>query len=182
VSRIGKMPVPVPAGVEVKIDGNKVSVKGPKGELSQEFSPILTIKQEGSEVIVERPDDERESRSLHGLTRSLINNMVVGVSQGFEKKLEIQGVGYRAALKGKNLELQIGYSHPVVVEPREGITFEVPDQQHITVKGYDKQLVGQTAAEIRKWREPEPYKGKGIRYEGEYVRHKLGKAAGVAEA
>lgn len=181
MSRIGKMPIPVPAGVEVKIDGHKVSVKGPKGELAQEFNPIMTIKQEGAEIIVSRPDDERESKSLHGLTRSLINNMVVGVSDGFEKKLEIQGVGYRAALKGKTLELQLGFSHPILIEPREGIAFEVPDQTHITVKGISKQLVGQTAAEVRKWREPEPYKGKGIRYEGEYVRHKLGKAAAAAE-
>lgn len=182
MSRIGKMPIPVPAGVEVKIDGHKVSVKGPKGELSREVNPAMGVKQEDGEIIVTRPDDERESKSLHGLTRSLINNMVVGVSEGFEKKLEIQGVGYRAALKGKNLEMQLGFSHPIVVEPREGIAFEVPDPNHITVKGISKQQVGQTAAEVRKWREPEPYKGKGIRYEGEYVRHKLGKAAGAVEA
>lgn len=181
MSRIGKMPVPVPAGVEVKIDGTKVSVKGKKGELSDEFSPLMTIKQEGEEIVITRANDEREARSLHGLTRSLIHNMVVGVSEGFEKKLEIQGVGYRAALKGKTLELQVGYSHPVHIEPRDGITFEVPDATHITVKGIDKQVVGQMAAEIREQRPPEPYKGKGIRYEGEYVRRKLGKAAGAAE-
>lgn len=181
MSRIGKMPIPVPAGVEVKIDGTKVSMKGKMGELSGEFSPLMTIKQEGEEIIITRANDEREARSLHGLTRSLIHNMVVGVSEGFEKKLEIQGVGYRAALKGKTLELQVGYSHPVNIEPREGITFEVPDATHITVKGIDKQVVGQMAAEIREQRPPEPYKGKGIRYEGEYVRRKLGKAAGAAE-
>lgn len=177
MSRIGKMPIPVPAGVEVKIDGHKVTVKGPKGELVSEFSPLMEIKQEGTEVIVTRPNDEREARSLHGLTRTLINNMVIGVSDGYAKKLELVGVGYRAALKGTTLELQLGYSHPVIIEPKEGITFEVPAQTQIIVSGIDKQLVGQSAAEIRKWREPEPYKGKGIRYEGERVRHKVGKQA-----
>ena len=177
MSRIGKQPIPVPAGVEVKIDGNSVTVKGSKGELSYEFNPMLSLKQEGTELIVERPDDSREAKAFHGLTRTLINNMVIGVSQGFEKKLELVGVGYRAALKGTNLELSLGYSHPVVVEAPEGITFIVPDQTHITVSGCDKQQVGQTAAVIRKWRAPEPYKGKGIRYEGERVRRKLGKAA-----
>ena len=177
MSRIGKQPIPVPAGVEVKIDGNSVTVKGSKGELSYEFNPMLSLKQEGAELIVERPDDSREAKAFHGLTRTLINNMVIGVSQGFEKKLELVGVGYRAALKGTNLELSLGYSHPVVVEAPEGITFIVPDQTHITVSGCDKQQVGQTAAVIRKWRAPEPYKGKGIRYEGERVRRKLGKAA-----
>ncbi len=177
MSRIGKMPIPVPAGVEVKIDGHKVTVKGPKGELVREFSPLMEIKQEGTEVIVTRPNDEREARSLHGLTRTLINNMVIGVSEGYAKKLELVGVGYRAALKGTTLELQLGYSHPVIIEPKEGITFEVPAQTQIIVSGIDKQLVGQSAAEIRKWREPEPYKGKGIRYEGERVRHKVGKQA-----
>lgn len=177
MSRIGKMPIPVPAGVEAKIDGNKVTIKGPKGELSSSFDPNLTITQEGDEIIVVRPDDERRSRAMHGLTRALIHNMVVGVSEGFEKKLELVGVGYRAALKGSVLEMQLGYSHPVTVVPREGIEFIMPDSTHITIKGIDKQLVGQTAAEVRKWRKPEPYKGKGIRYEGEHVRHKLGKAA-----
>lgn len=177
MSRIGKMPIPVPAGVEVKVEGNTVTVKGAKGELSYEFNPTMSISQEGEELIVSRPDDTRESKALHGLTRSLVNNMVVGVSAGFEKKLELVGVGYRAALKGKDLELQLGYSHPVSVACPEGITFVVPDQTHITVAGCDKQQVGQTAAVIRKWRAPEPYKGKGIRYEGEKVRRKLGKAA-----
>ena len=167
MSRIGKQPIPVPAGVTVTIEGNTITTKGAKGELSYEFNPMMSVAQEGEELIVSRPDDSREAKALHGLTRSLIHNMVVGCHDGFEKKLELVGVGYRAALKGSNLELQLGYSHPVVVEAPEGITFIVPD----------KQAVGQTAAVIRKWRAPEPYKGKGIRYEGEQVRRKLGKAA-----
>ena len=177
MSRIGKMPIPVPSGVEVTVEGSKVSVKGPKGELSQEISPLISVTQEGDEIIVARSDDERESRSQHGLARTLINNMVVGVSEGYEKKLEIVGVGYRATLKGSDIELALGFSHPVLIKPEPGITFEVPTQTQITVKGIDKQQVGQVAADIRKWRKPEPYKGKGIRYEGEYVRRKLGKAA-----
>lgn len=177
MSRIGKQPVTVPAGVEVKVDGNKVTVKGAKGELVREFSPILTITQEGDQVLVSRPDDTREARSLHGLTRTLIHNMVVGVSEGYSKKLELVGVGYRAALKGKNLEMSLGFSHPVVVEPPEGIAFEVPSQTEIIVTGISKEKVGQVAADVRKWRPPEPYKGKGIRYSGEHVRRKLGKAA-----
>jgi len=178
MSRIGKQPVPVPAGVEVRIDGQDVQVKGPKGQLSQTFLQYVTIRQEGAEVLVERIDDSREARSAHGLSRTLLSNMVVGVSEGFSKGLEIQGVGYRAALKGKDLEMQLGYSHPVLVKAEEGISFEVPTQTQIKVLGIDKQKVGQVAADIRKWRKPEPYKGKGIRYEGEYVRRKLGKAAG----
>ena len=177
MSRIGKQPVTVPAGVDVKIDGHVVTVKGAKGELTREFNPMMTIKQEGNEIIVTRPDDSREARSLHGLTRTLIHNMVVGVSEGYSKKLELVGVGYRAALKGKNLEMQLGYSHPVVVEPPEGIEFEVPTQTEILVKGISKERVGQVAADVRKWRAPEPYKGKGIRYSGERIRRKLGKAA-----
>lgn len=177
MSRIGKQPVTVPAGVEVVIDGTTVTVKGPKGELTREFAPIMTIKQEGDQVIVERPDDSREAKSLHGLTRTLIHNMVVGVSEGYSKKLVMVGVGYRAALKGKDLEMQLGYSHPVVVTPVDGIEFEVPSQTEIIVKGISKEVVGQVAADIRSWRKPEPYKGKGIRYEGEFVRRKLGKAA-----
>ena len=177
MSRIGKQPIPVPAGVEVSIKDNTITVKGAKGELFYEFNPIMGVAHEGEEIIVTRPDDSREARSFHGLTRTLIANMVEGVSQGFEKKLELVGVGYRAALKGTALELQLGFSHPVIVEAPEGITFEVPDQTHITVKGADKQLVGETAAVVRKWRMPEPYKGKGIRYAGEQVRRKLGKAA-----
>ena len=177
MSRIGKQPVTVPAGVDVKIDGHKVTVKGAKGELVREFHPMLTIAQEGNEILVTRPDDTREARSLHGLTRTLIHNMVVGVSEGYSKKLVLVGVGYRAALKGKNLEMQLGFSHPVVVEPPEGIEFEVPTQTEILVKGISKERVGQVAADVRKWRAPEPYKGKGIRYDGEHVRRKLGKAA-----
>ena len=177
MSRIGKMPVAIPSGVDVKVDGNVVTVKGSKGELTREFSDILTIKVEGEEVIVTRPDDSRQAKSLHGLTRTLIHNMIEGVSQGYAKKLELVGVGYRAALKGKNLEIQLGYSHPVNVEAPENITFEVPDNTHITVKGISKEQVGQVAAEIRMKRPPEPYKGKGIHYEGEHIRRKLGKAA-----
>ena len=177
MSRIGKQPIPVPSGVEIKIDGSTVTVKGPKGELSQTFSEILSVKQEDGLLVVERPDDGREARSLHGLTRTLLANMVIGVSEGYSKNLEIVGVGYRAVLKGTDLELALGFSHPVVVVPESGISFEVPAPTKITVRGIDKQRVGQIAAEIRKWRKPEPYKGKGIRYEGEYVRRKLGKAA-----
>lgn len=177
MSRIGKKPIPVPAGVDVTIDGNYVAVKGPKGELSKTFYELLTITREGDEIIVTRPDDSRTSRAMHGLTRTLINNMVVGVSTGFTKKLELQGVGYRVALKGKNLELSLGFSHPVIVEPEDGISFEVPDNTHIIVHGIDNQRVGQVAADIRGHRPPEPYKGKGIRYDGEVVRRKLGKAS-----
>ncbi len=177
MSRIGKQPIPVPSGVEVKIEGSTVTVKGPKGELSQSFSELMSIAMEDGAVVVTRPDDSREARSLHGLTRTLIANMVTGVSEGFSKNLEIVGVGYRATLNGSNLELALGFSHPVVVTPEEGITFTVPAPTKITVSGIDKQRVGQIASEIRAWRKPEPYKGKGIRYEGEYVRRKLGKAA-----
>jgi len=177
VSRIGKQPIPVPSGVEVKIDGSTVTVKGPKGELSQTFSELMSISLEDGTLTVTRPDDGREARSLHGLTRTLLANMVTGVSEGFAKNLEIVGVGYRAVLKGKDLELALGFSHPVVITPEDGIEFEVPAPTKITVRGIDKQRVGQVASEIRAWRKPEPYKGKGVRYEGEYVRRKLGKAA-----
>ena len=177
MSRVGNMPIDVPKGVEVKIDGTKVSVKGPKGELSQEFNKNMTIKQEEDIIVVSRPNDERENKALHGLTRSLINNMVIGVSQGFTKKLQLSGVGYRANVKGRDLDLQLGYSHPVVVKCPEGITFETPSQEEIIISGIDKQLVGEIAANIRKKRPPEPYKGKGIKYEGEHIRRKLGKAA-----
>ena len=177
MSRIGKKPIPVPAGVEVNIDGSTVTVKGPKGELSKTFSEIINIAREGDEILVTRPDDSRTARAMHGLTRTLLSNMVIGVSEGFVKKLELQGVGYRAALKGKNLEMALGFSHPVVVVPEDGIEFEVPDNTHILVKGIDNQRVGQIAADIRKFRPPEPYKGKGIRYAGEHVRRKLGKAS-----
>lgn len=177
MSRIGKQPITVPAGVDVTIDGTTVTVKGPKGELSRSFSPLMSIQREGEDILVTRPDDSREAKSLHGLTRTLVSNMVEGVSAGFSKKLQLVGVGYRAALKGKDLELQLGFSHPVVVEAPEGITFEVPSQTEIIVSGPSKEQVGQVAANVRKWRKPEPYKGKGIRYEGELVRRKLGKAA-----
>jgi large subunit ribosomal protein L6 len=177
MSRIGKEPITVPAGVDVSIDGTTVKAKGPKGELTRTFPEIMIIEQEGSEIIVKRPDDSREARSYHGLVRTLIANMVEGVSTGFSKKLQLVGVGYRATLKGKDIEMQLGYSHPVNVTAPEGITFEVPSQTEIIVSGCSKEQVGQVAADIRKWRKPEPYKGKGIRYEGEYVRRKLGKAA-----
>lgn len=177
MSRIGKMPVAIPSGVDVTVDGSTVTVKGGKGELTRTFKDIISIKVEDGNVIVERPDDSREAKSLHGLTRTLIHNMIVGVSEGYSKKLELVGVGYRAALKGTDLELQLGYSHPVVVPAPDNITFEVPSQTEIIVKGISKEQVGQVAANIRAWRKPEPYKGKGIRYEGEYVRRKLGKAA-----
>ncbi|MGN0075564.1 MAG: 50S ribosomal protein L6 [Parafannyhessea sp.] len=176
MSRIGKKPVTVPAGVTVTIDGSTVTVKGGKGELSRTFSDLVTISQEGSEVLVARNDDTMDSNAQQGLTRTLIHNMVLGVSEGFEKKLELTGVGYRAALKGKNLDLSLGYSHQVVIEAPEGISFEVPDNTHITVKGISKEQVGQVAAEVRAKRPPEPYKGKGIHYEGEHIRRKLGKA------
>jgi len=177
VSRVGSLPIEVPAGVDVKIDGSYVHVKGPKGELEFTFSPEMTIKKEDGMIVVERPSDQPTHRALHGTTRTLINNMVLGVSKGFERVLEIEGVGYRAEMDGKNLVINVGFSHPVVVPPPEGIIFEVDMKvRQIKVSGYDKQVVGQVAADIRKLRPPEPYKGKGIRYQGEYVRRKPGKA------
>ena len=177
MSRIGKKPVTVPAGVTVTINGNEVKVKGPKGELDRTFSDLVTISQEGEEILVARNDETTESNAQQGLTRTLIHNMVVGVSEGFEKKLELTGVGYRAQLKGKDLDLSLGFSHPVIYACPENISFEVPDNTHITVKGISKEQVGQVAAEVRAKRPPEPYKGKGIHYEGEHIRRKLGKAA-----
>lgn len=178
MSRVGKEPIPIPSGVEVTIDGGHVAVKGPKGELERETPTQIVISRTGDELIVSRPDDERQNRALHGLVRSLVNNMVVGVSDGFSRDLEIVGVGYRATAQGPNrLELQVGFSHPVRVEAPDGITFEVPQPTRITVRGCDKQLVGQVAADIRKVRKPEPYKGKGIRYAGERVLRKAGKSA-----
>lgn len=177
MSRIGRKPVQIPAGVEVTVNGNACVVKGPKGTLQQDFHENITVTVEENEVIVDRANDERESRAQHGLTRALIQNMVTGVSEGFTKSLELAGVGYRVQLKGTSLDFSLGYSHPVVVEAREGITFEVPDNTHINVKGINKQQVGQIAAEIRAKRPPEPYKGKGIHYVGEHIRRKLGKAA-----
>lgn len=177
MSRVGSLPIEVPAGVDVKIDGSYVKVKGPKGELDFTFTPEIMIKQEDGSIIVERPSDQPMHRALHGTTRAVINNMVVGVSKGFERVLEINGVGYRAEMDGKNMIVSVGFSHPVVVEPPEGISFSVDMKvRQIRVSGFDKQLVGQVAADIRKLRPPEPYKGKGIRYRGEYVRRKPGKA------
>jgi large subunit ribosomal protein L6 len=183
MSRIGRQPIEIPGGVEVIVgDGNVVTVKGPRGELSQRLHGSMRVVQEDGVVRVERPDDEGPSRSLHGLTRSLLANMVEGVTKGFEKRLQIVGVGYRASMKGADVELQVGYSHPVVVPRPEGIEFEVPTPTQVVVRGSDKQLVGEVAANIRKIRKPEPYKGKGIRYENEYVRKKAGKAAKGATA
>ena len=177
MSRIGNKPVQIPAGVEVAVNGNNVTVKGPKGQLDLDVYEKLTVTVEENVLHVSRPDDERETRARHGLTRALIHNMVVGVSEGFEKQLELAGVGYRVQQKGKNLEFSLGFSHPVIVEAPEGITFEVSDNTHVNVKGIDKQQVGQVAAEIRGKRPPEHYKGKGIHYVGEHIRRKLGKAA-----
>jgi large subunit ribosomal protein L6 len=177
MSRIGRQPIDVPAGVTVTIDPGRVTVHGPKGELRQVVPQRMSIQQEEGRIVVSRPTERGPDRSLHGLTRTLVANMVEGVTNGFEKRLEIQGVGYRAALHGTDLELQVGYSHPVKIVPRKGIEFEVPTPTEVVVRGIDKQMVGQTAAEIRKVRPPEPYKGKGIRYQGEFVRRKVGKRA-----
>ncbi len=181
MSRIGRLPVPVPAGVQVTIEGSKVTVKGPKGELSREFDPRMQITLEDGTVRVRRPNDERTVRALHGLTRALINNMVIGVTQGYSKTLEIHGTGYRAELQGKTLVMNLGHSHPVVIEPPDGLEFVVnPKASTVVVKGIDKELVGRIAAEIRAWRPVEPYLGKGVRYQGERVRRKAGKAGKAA--
>jgi len=177
MSRIGRQPIPVPAGVTVAIEPERVIVNGPKGELSERVNREIAVVQDGDVITVTRPTDRGEHRALHGLTRTLIFNMVVGVTAGFEKRLEIQGVGYRAALRGTDLELALGYSHPVSIKAPQGIEFEVPQPTRITVRGASKQQVGEIAAFIRKQRKPEPYKGKGIRYEGEYVARKVGKRA-----
>ena len=177
MSRIGKQPISVPGGVTVNIEPGLVRVSGPKGELSERVANALTVEQRDGEIVVTRPTNRGEHRALHGLTRSLIANMVTGVTDGYEKRLEIQGVGYRAALRGTDLELQVGYSHPVVLPAPAGITFEVPTPTAIIVRGASKQAVGEIAARIRKTRPPEPYKGKGIRYSGEYVARKVGKRA-----
>jgi large subunit ribosomal protein L6 len=177
MSRIGKSPIEVPSGVDVTISGRQISVKGPKGTLERELPGEITVRQDGETLLVERPDEERESRAMHGLVRSLVNNMVLGVTDGFTKELEIIGVGYRAAAQGPTtLDLALGFSHPVKIEAPDGITFEVPAPNRIAVKGSDKELVGQVAADIRKLRKPEPYKGKGVRYLGEHVARKAGKA------
>jgi large subunit ribosomal protein L6 len=176
MSRIGKTPIPVPSGVDVTIAGAHITVKGPKGTLERDIPGAITIRQDGEELLVERPNDERQNRALHGLVRSLVNNMVVGVHEEFSKELEIIGVGYRAAAQGSNkLDLALGFSHPVSVDAPEGISFETPAPNRIIVKGIDKEIVGQVAANIRKIRKPEPYKGKGVRYLGEHVAKKAGK-------
>ncbi|HXY92686.1 MAG TPA: 50S ribosomal protein L6 [Acidimicrobiia bacterium] len=178
MSRVGKRPIPVPSGVDVMVSGRHVTVKGPKGTLEYDAPETITIERNGDDLVVTRPDDERENRALHGLTRSLVANMVTGVSEGFVRELEIVGVGYRAAASGpQRLEIQVGYSHPVQVDAPAGIEFEVPAPTRIMVRGFDKQLVGQVAADIRKIRKPEPYKGKGIRYADERVLRKAGKSA-----
>jgi len=177
MSRIGKAPIEIPSGVSIQVEPGRVAVTGPMGSLQQQIPARMQVAQEDGILTVTRPTERGEDRALHGLTRTLIANMVEGVTKGFEKKLEIQGVGYRATLKGTDLELNVGYSHAVTIRPRTGVTFEVPVPTQVVVKGTDKQVVGQTAAEIRKVRPPEPYKGKGIRYEGEYVRRKVGKRA-----
>jgi len=180
VSRIGKKPIPIPDKVQVTIDGSEVTVKGPKGELSHKFPVDMIIKQEGGQIIIERPTDQRQHRAYHGLTRALIANMITGVSEGFERVLTIEGVGYRAEMDGKNLVMHLGYSHTIPVEPPENVEFVVEERGRvIRIRGIDKQVVGQLAANVRKLRPPEPYKGKGVRYEGEYVRRKAGKAGKV---
>ena len=177
MSRIGKSPIPVPGGVDVAISGSHITVKGPKGTLERDLPAVITVRQDGEQLLVERPDDERENRALHGLVRSLVNNMVVGVTQGFRKELEIVGVGYRATAKGPGaMDLALGFSHTVSISAPDGVTFEVPAPNRIVVSGIDKETVGQVAADIRAWRKPEPYKGKGVRYAGEYVQRKAGKA------
>jgi large subunit ribosomal protein L6 len=177
MSRIGKLPIEVPPSVDVQLERGRVRVKGPKGELEQRVSPDLLLEREDARLVVKRPTDRKDHRALHGLTRTLINNMVIGVTEGFEKRLEIQGVGYRAQMRGNGLELALGYSHPVRVDAPAGIEFEVPVPTQVIVRGIDKQAVGETAARIRKSRPPEPYKGKGIRYAGEHVARKVGKRA-----
>ena len=182
MSRIGMKPIELPAGVEIKVDGNVVSVKGPKGQLQQEISPLITVNNDGGTLTLARDGDETKKRSQHGLARTLINNMVVGVTEGFEKKLVLIGVGYKAEKKGKKLVMSLGYSHPVEMEDPEGITTETPDANTIVVKGINKAQVGNYAAIIRAWRKPEPYKGKGIRYEDEHVRRTEGKTGVAAGA
>ena len=179
MSRIGRLPITVPSGVDVTIDGRTVTVKGPKGTLSRALHPDMTVSREDGTIVVTRPTEQKTHKQLHGLTRTLVNNMVVGVTDGYRKGLEITGVGYRAALNGRKLTLNLGYSHPIEIEPPEGITFEVENPTRLAVVGIDKELVGQIAAKVRSTRKPEPYKGKGVRYSGEYIRRKAGKAGKI---
>jgi large subunit ribosomal protein L6 len=179
MSRIGRLPIPVPSGVDVTIDGRQVTVKGPKGTLSRALHPDMTLSREDGTLVVTRPTEQKTHKQLHGLTRTLVNNMVVGVTDGYRKGIEITGVGYRAALNGKKLTLNLGYSHPIEIDPPEGISFEVENPTRLAVVGIDKELVGQIAAKVRATRKPEPYKGKGVRYAGEYIRRKAGKAGKI---
>ena len=178
MSRIGRKPITLPAGVDFKVEGNVVTVKGPKGTLTQKINPVISVEQQGNEVLVTRPNDEKEARSLHGLTRTLIHNMVIGVTEGYKKELEVNGVGYRVQKQGSNLVMNLGYSHQVIVSEIPGITIEAPGPNQIIISGADKQLVGQFAAEVREKRPPEPYKGMGIKYADEHIRRKEGKAGG----
>jgi large subunit ribosomal protein L6 len=179
MSRIGRLPIAVPSGVDVTIDGRTVTVKGPKGTLSRSLHPDMAVSQEDGTIVVTRPTEQKNHKQLHGLTRTLVNNMVVGVTDGYRKGLEITGVGYRAALNGKKLQLNLGYSHPIEIDPPAGISFEVENPTRLAVVGIDKELVGQIAAQVRATRKPEPYKGKGVRYAGEYIRRKAGKAGKI---
>jgi large subunit ribosomal protein L6 len=179
MSRIGRLPIAVPSGVDVTIDGRRVTVTGPKGELSRELHPDIVVGREDGNIVVTRPSDQKMHRQLHGLTRTLVNNMVVGVTTGYRKGLEITGVGYRAALVGRKLQLNLGYSHPIEIDPPSGISFEVENPTRLAVVGIDKELVGEIAARVRATRKPEPYKGKGVRYAGEYIRRKAGKAGKI---
>jgi large subunit ribosomal protein L6 len=179
MSRIGRLPITVPSGVDVTIDGRTVTVKGPRGTLSRSLHPDMAVSREDGSIVVTRPTEQKTHKQLHGLTRSLVNNMVIGVTDGYRKGLEITGVGYRAALNGRKLQLNLGYSHPIEIEPPDGITFEVENPTRLAVIGIDKELVGQVAAQVRATRKPEPYKGKGVRYAGEYIRRKAGKAGKI---
>ena len=179
MSRIGRLPIAVPSGVDVTIDGRQVTIKGPKGELTRELHPDMTVVREDGSIVVRRPTEQKQHKQLHGLTRTLVNNMVVGVTTGYRKPLEITGVGYRAALVGRKLQLNLGYSHPIEIEPPPGVSFELENPTRLTVVGIDKELVGQIAARVRSTRKPEPYKGKGVRYAGEQVRRKAGKAGKI---
>jgi large subunit ribosomal protein L6 len=179
MSRIGRLPIAVPSGVDVAIDGRRLTVKGPRGELSRELHPDMTVAREDGNIVVSRPTEQKEHKQLHGLTRTLVNNMVVGVTTGYRKPLEITGVGYRASLVGKKLQLNLGYSHPIEIDPPAGISFEVENPTHLAVVGIDKELVGQIAARVRSTRKPEPYKGKGVKYAGERIRRKAGKAGKI---